>query len=242
MKPQPGHFYAIGVGPGAPDLLTLRAANLIEGCDAIIAPRSKNSKASLALSIVKQHLRNQDLLELTYTMTRDQQCTQATWTKAVDWVMARILVKKSVVQITLGDPLIYSTSSYLLAALKGRLDSDCVHVVPGVSAAQATAAIFNEVLSSQEDRISMLTANDLEAVARALDHSETVVIYKVADKLEKIIDLLEQKNLLGQAKLAYAVEQDRQKLITDLRLARGTKLGYMSIILVRNKRRDWYAL
>ncbi len=241
MKPKPGHFYAVGVGPGAPDLLTLRAINIIEGCDAIIAPRSKNSEVSLALSIVQQYLHNQELLEMTYTMIRDQKHTQETWVKVSNWVMTHIRAKKSVVQITLGDPLVYSTSSYLLAALQKQLGPEYLHVVPGITAAQATAAIFNEVMSSQEDRISILTANDLEAVAKALDNNETVAIYKVANNLEKLIDLLEQKNLIGQARLAFAVEQKgRQKLIKDLRLARGTNLGYMSIVLVRNKRRDWY--
>jgi precorrin-2/cobalt-factor-2 C20-methyltransferase len=240
VKPQPGHFYAVGVGPGAPDLLTLRAVNIIEGCDAIIAPRSKNSESSLALSIVQKYLHDQETLELTYSMIRNQKCTQDTWIKGSDWVMARILAKKSVVQLTLGDPLIYSTSSYLLAALHERLDQEYIHIVPGISAAQAAAAVFGEVLSSQEDRISILSANDFKALERALDHSETVAIYKVASRLEELIDLLEQKKLLGQAKLAFAVEQNHQKLITDLRLARGTNLGYMSIVLVRKKRRDWY--
>jgi precorrin-2/cobalt-factor-2 C20-methyltransferase len=239
MKPQPGHFYAVGVGPGAPDLLTIRAVNLIEGCSAIIAPRSKNSKVSLALNIVKQHLNNQEQLELAYTMTRDQKSTQATWNKAADWAMVRILDKKSVVQLTLGDPLIYSTSYYLINALTERLNPKYIHIVPGISAAQAASALFNEVLSSQEDRITILPANDLKAVEVALDNSETVAIYKVSNKLENIIDLLEQKNLIGQARLACAVEQSHQKLITDIRLARGTNLGYMSIILIRNKRKDW---
>ncbi|HWQ09428.1 MAG TPA: precorrin-2 C(20)-methyltransferase [Holophaga sp.] len=239
MNPEPGHFYAVGVGPGAPDLLTLRAARLIEGCDALIAPRSERSETSLALGIVRAHLREPELLEFTYPMTRDTTRTRASWGSVADWSVTRLEAGKSVVQITLGDPLIYSTSSYLLEALRDRIPGDRIHVVPGISALQATASAFQEDLTLQEDRLTLLPATDLGAVAEALDRSETVVLYKVADRLDSLIDLLEAKGLLENARLAFAVEQDRQQLIRDLRQARGTKLGYMSVVMVRTGRKAW---
>ncbi len=239
MKPEPGHFYAVGVGPGAPDLLTLRAARLIEGCDALIAPRSERSDSSLALGIVREHLGQQEILEHAYPMTRDQGRTRSTWAEVAAWAMPRLEAGKSVVQITLGDPLIYSTSSYLLEALREILSRERIHVVPGISAIQATAAAFQKDLALQEDRLTLLPATDLEAVSQALDQSETVAIYKVADQLDGLIELLEEKGLLDHARLAFAVEQDRQQLVTDLRQAKGTRLGYMSVVLVRTGRRDW---
>lgn len=241
MMPQPGHFYAVGVGPGAPDLLTLRAARLIEGCDSLVAPRSEKSGASLALGIVEAHLRNQEILEHVYPMTRDQERTRGTWADVADWIVPRLEAGKSVVQITLGDPLIYSTSSYLLEALRERVSADRLHVVPGISAMQATASLFQEDLTLQEDRLTLLPATDPAAVEEALDSSETVVLYKVADRLDGIIDLLERKGLLASARLAFAVEQGRQQLVTDLRTVRGTRMGYMSVILVRTGRKAWLA-
>ena len=239
MNPEPGHFYAVGVGPGAPDLLTLRAARLIEGCDALVAPRSERSGTSLALGIVRAHLRGQEILEQAYPMGRDQDRTRAVWAEVADWTAERLRAGKAVVQITLGDPLIYSTSCYLLAALRKLVEPGRIHAVPGISAAQAAAAAFQEDLALQEDRLTFLPATDLQRVAAALDQSETVAIYKVADQLDGLIDLLEAKGLLGRARLAFAVEQDRQRLIPDLRLARGTKLGYMAVVLVRTGHRPW---
>lgn len=239
MKPQPGHFYAVGVGPGAPDLLTLRAARLVEGCDSLIAPRSERSEQSLALRIVSAHIGDQEILEHAYPMTRDPERTRTSWEKAAEWATARLEAGKSVVQITLGDPLLYSTSSYLLGALRTRVSGDRLHVVPGISAMQATAAAFQEDLTLQEDRLTLLPATDLKAMEEALDHSETVVLYKVADQLDSVIELLEGKGLLDQARLAFAVEQDRQQLVYDLRQAKGTRLGYMSVVLVRTGRRTW---
>jgi precorrin-2/cobalt-factor-2 C20-methyltransferase len=229
----------VGVGPGAPDLVTLRAAALIEGCDALIAPRSDRSEGSLALAIVAAHIRTPEILEHIYPMTRDGERTRGSWGEVADWAAARLEAGKSVVQITLGDPLLYSTSSYLLEALRRLVESGRLHVVPGISAMQATAAAFQEDLALQEDRLTLLPATDLEAVAQALDHSETVVLYKVAERLDAVVDLLEAKGLLDQARLAFAVEQGRQQLVTDLRLARGTRLGYMSVVMVRTGRKAW---
>lgn len=239
MIPQPGHFYAVGVGPGAPDLLTLRAARLIEQADAVVAPRSEQSRNSLALEIASAHIKDQEVLEHVYPMTRDQERTRGTWGDVAEWILPRLEAGKSVVQITLGDPLIYSTSSYLLEALRDRVPADRLHVVPGISAMQATASLFQEDLTLQEDRLTLLPATDYAAVEEALDSSETVVLYKVADRLDGIIDLLERRGLLDSARLAFAVEQGRQQLVTDLRTVRGTRMGYMSVIMVRTGRKAW---
>lgn len=239
MKPQPGHFYAVGVGPGAPDLITLRAARLIEGCDTLIAPRSERSEQSLALGIVTAHLRNPEILEHVYPMVRDAERTRESWNEVADWAAARLEAGKAVVQITLGDPLIYSTSSYLLEALRAKVAPERLHVVPGISAMQATAAVFGEDLTLQEDRLTLLPATDLKVVEQALESSESVVLYKVADRLDAVIDLLEAKGLLDQARLSFAVEQDRQQLVMDLREAKGTRLGYMSVVMVRTGRKAW---
>ncbi len=126
-----------------------------------------------------------------------------------------------------------------MEALRRRVDPERIHVVPGISAVQAAAAAFQEDLALQEDRLTLLPATDLRAVAEALEHSETVAVYKVADHLDGLIDLLEAKGLLDRARLAFAVEQERQQLVPDLRLARGTRLGYMSVVLVRTGRRRW---
>jgi len=239
MKPEPGHFYAVGVGPGAPDLLTLRAVRLIEGCDALVAPRSERSSESLARHIVRDHLRTQAVLEHVYPMTRDPERTRYSWAHVASWILQHLNQGHSVVQVTLGDPSIYSTIGYVMEALRTQVHPERLHVVPGISAFQAAAAAFGEDLALQEDRVLLMPATDLHAVAEALDHCERLVLYKVADRLDPLIDLLERRGLLDQARLAYAVEQDRAELLPDLRQARGSRLGYLSVVLVRTGRRTW---
>ncbi|WP_005038291.1 precorrin-2 C(20)-methyltransferase [Holophaga foetida] len=241
MQPEKGHFYAVGVGPGAPDLITLRAARLIEDCDVVVAPRSNRSEESLALKIAAAHIKGQEVLEQVYPMVRDQEKTRAVWAEVADWILLRLEAGKSVVQITLGDPLIYSTSAYLLEALAARVSSDRLHIVPGISAMQAAAASFGLPLTLQEDRLTLMPATDLEAVSEALDRSETLALYKVGGGLPALRELLKSKGLLECSRLAYAVEQEgREQLFSDLDDV-DASLGYMSAVLVHKAHKPWIA-
>lgn len=239
MDPKQGHFYIVGVGPGASDLLTLRAINIIKKCDVIIAPRSKNSNQSMALNIIKDYINTQKILEVRYTMKRDLQATCKVWEKVSNWTIARLAKNQSIVQITLGDPLLYSTSNYLFDAIKNKVSLNNIHIIPGISAGQAAAAAFKHMIASQEDRVAILPASDLIAIEQALENNETVIIYKIAKQLDKIIHLLKKKNLIKNAKLAISAEQKNQILIENLNNLQDTNLGYMSIILVRISHRNW---
>ena len=75
----PGHFYAVGVGPGSSDLLTFRAANLIESADIVIAPRSKRSETSLALKTVEHLITSQQVVDHVYAINRD-------YTETMKWI------------------------------------------------------------------------------------------------------------------------------------------------------------
>lgn len=238
---QPGHFYAVGVGPGAPDLITLRAAGLIESADTVIVPRSELAKESLALVTIRDLINEQEVIEHVYPMKRDAAKTRACWTEVAEEVAARVSAGLSVVQVTIGDPMIYSTSAYLLESLAELLPSDRIHVVPGISAFQASAALLGEPLTLQEDRLCMMPATDMAAVERALDCCETLVLYKVGPRLRQLATLLEKHRLLDDARLACYVEQNgREAIFRDFREALNDDgHGYMSTVIIHVGHRCW---
>ncbi|APG27465.1 precorrin-2 C(20)-methyltransferase [Syntrophotalea acetylenivorans] len=240
-KCQPGHFYAVGVGPGSPDLITLRAAGLIESADTVIVPRSELAGESLALVTIRDLIADQEVMEHVYPMKRDSAKTRACWAEVAAEVAARTSAGLSVVQVTIGDPMIYSTSSYLIESLVELLPAECIHVTPGISAFQATASILGEPLTLQEDRLCIMPATDMDEVSRALDRCETLVLYKVGPRLRQLGALLETRNLLDQARLASYVEQDgREAIFHDFRKALADEThGYMSTVIVRLGRRSW---
>jgi precorrin-2/cobalt-factor-2 C20-methyltransferase len=240
LQAEKGHFYAVGIGPGAPDLITLRAARILEAADALVAPRSERSGESLALRIAAAHVHGQEVLVHAYPMNRDQASTRASWAQVADWVAMRMEAGQAVAQLTLGDPLLYSTSAYLLECLLERVPAERLHVVPGISAMQAAAAAFGAPLTVQEDRLTLMPATDLAAVARALDGCETLVLYKVGGQLPALRALLAERGLLDQARLGCAVEQaGREVLYRDLGEPVDAALGYLSVVLVRCGHRPW---
>ncbi len=247
----PGHFYAVGVGPGAPDLLTLRAARLVRTADLVIAPRSERSGDSLALQVVRPFLRptdqgqGQEVVEHPYPMARDLARTLASWGEVADRVVAACGAGRSAVQITLGDPSIYSTSAYLLALLAGRLPAGRAHVVPGISAFQAAAGRFADPLTLQEDRLLIMPATDLAEVEKALAGGwcETLVLYKAGRSVGELRDLLRRRGLAGAARAAFYAEQgDRETLVWDLDSLEeeaAEAAGYMATVIVHLGRREW---
>lgn len=238
---QPGHFYAVGVGPGAPDLITLRAAGLIDTADTVIVPRSELADESLALLTIRDLIDKQEVIEHVYPMKRDSSRTRSCWAEVAAEVAARVSAGLAVVQVTIGDPMVYSTSSYLLESLVDLLPAKCIHVVPGISAFQATASVLGEPLTLQEDRLSIMPATDMDAVARALDGCETLVLYKVGPRLRQLGALLESRELLDRARLAcYVEQQGREAIFRNFREALADDShGYMSTVVVRLGRRSW---
>jgi precorrin-2/cobalt-factor-2 C20-methyltransferase len=238
---QPGHFYAVGVGPGAPDLLTLRAARLIESAGVIVAPRSERSDESLALAAIRDLIGEQEVIENIYPMERDRERTEQCWRTVAEQVAERCARGLAVVQVTIGDPLIYSTSAYLIEALlDGLMPRERVHAVPGISAFQVAAARFIDPLTIQEDRLMLMPATDMEAVASALDRCETLVLYKVGPRLKALAALFRERGLLGQARLACRAEQgEGESYLQDLTGDLPGELGYMSIVIVRVGRKEW---
>jgi len=235
-----GMFYAVGVGPGAEDLVTLRAARLVETADVVIAPRASVSSDSLALSAVRPLLDRQELIEVVYPMERNQEATRKCWSDAAQLVAERCRVGKSVVQITIGDPLIFSTSAYLIDALKDLMPHDQIRVVPGISAFQASASQFIEPLTLQEDRLMLMPATRIDAVETALDECETLVLYKVGPRLKPLLQLLECKGLLEHASLVCHAEQGPGEMVlSPLTKDAPEAAGYMSVVIIRIGRRAW---
>lgn len=242
---RPGIFYAVGIGPGSPDLLTIRAVHLIGSADIVIAPRSRLSEDSMALQAAAPYLRggNQQVIEHVYPMERDSSKTMASWTEIALRIQEWLQAGKSVVQITLGDPLVYSTSHYLITALRTLgLPESAIAVVPGISAFQAAAARIGQSLTIQRGRMTLMSGDDAAEVQEALQHCETLVVYKSGKHVDTLRETLRSAGALEQASLACYVEQEREFICRDLAHLDTAELpGYLSTLIVYQGERAWHA-
>jgi len=230
-----GKFYGIGVGPGDPEFLTVKAVRVLAGAGVVCVPRSGPDRESLALQAARPYLpAGYETLELSFPMSRDRSILEESWRTAGEEVAVRVAAGQVVVFLTLGDPLLYSTYGYLLRYLKKHHPGLERETIPGITSFGAAAAAAGEPLAEGEESLAVLPcAYGLETVERALDTFDNVVLLKVHRRLPELTALLEARGLLEHALLASRVGQPGQFLSADLKSLNFDTAGYMSLIIVK---------
>lgn len=229
-------LYAVGVGPGDPELLTLKAARLIREADVIVAPSGADGNASLALGIVAAHLapERQQILTRTFPMTRDRAQLQAAWQAIAAEVAELVQAGRKVVFVTLGDPTIYSTFAYIQEHLRQSWPLLQIELVPGISSFTAAAAAAGLSLVLGSERLALAAADiDATELQELLTRFDAVVLFKVARHFPALRSMLQAAGLGDKALFARRVGQPEQSLITDLDLVQEADLDYFSLLLVR---------
>lgn len=241
---QQGTLYLVGIGPGDPELMTCKAVRVLENTQVWAAPKARKNGASSALQIAagQVELDGKTVLELRFPMKKvhlgqqqDAEVIQA-WAEAADRVLAHLDQGQDVAFPTLGDPALYSTAFYLLHTLQERRDQLRVSIIPGITAMAACSARVCSPLGLGDDVVSIVPAAfDDERLRDILQRFDAVVLMKVFRKMDRIVALLEDLNLLDRTVLIERCGMDGQKIYTDIREAQGRELHYFSTMLVRKK-------
>ncbi|HQU30187.1 MAG: precorrin-2 C(20)-methyltransferase [Planctomycetia bacterium] len=233
---KPGNFHGIGLGPGDPELLTLKAIHVIRGADRIFVPKSDTKEESMALEIVKDYVEEKKIIEQIYPMTKDKSLLNTAWRKAAEEVCTEIRNGYDVAYLTLGDPMTFSTYIYLLRYLLTMLPEHAIHTVPGITSYNAAACMANYPLLTGDERMAVIPMpKDITELRPILETFDTVVLMKVAKKLDEVIQLLEEINLTEHALFASYIGQKDAYLTYDLVSLRGSGRGYMSVLIVKRK-------
>lgn len=231
-----GTLYGIGVGPGDPEWITVKAARILSACRHVCAPRSAQAAESVALDIARPYLRPDAIVrQQSYPMTADADVLRRHWRQAAAEVYEILCRGEDCCFLTLGDALLYSTYVYLLRAIQEIDPAVRVVTVPGITAFSAAAALANWPLGEGKQSVTIVPASDdLEQVAAALDRGGTVVLMKVGRRLQRVLDVLESRRLLGQTVLVSRAGMTQQYVETDLRRLRGQAddVGYLSTLIV----------
>ena len=231
-----GTLYGIGVGPGDPELITLKAVNTLRKVDVVFAAASTKNEASLAQAIAAPHLREGVMIiRLDFPMTRDEAVLEEAWRANADVVATVLAEGKNAAFLTLGDPLTYSTFGYLLRTLNGLLKEIPVEVIPGITSYQAAAAHTGRVLAESGESLAVVSGvASEEELTRILSAADSAVILKAYKNLPAIRRVLTKLGLADSAVFVTRLGHEGEEVITNLADV-PDKPSYFSLLLVRKR-------
>ncbi len=234
-----GKFYGVGVGPGDPELITLKALKVLKRADIIFSPKAKMKEDSLAREIVEKVLgEKKDIMEIEFPMTKNVEELKERYLNSAGIILRKIKEGKDVAYLTIGDPLLYSTYIYLANALKELSPGLKIETVPGIPAYSAVAARFDYSLAEKDERICICPVpGDMEDLREIITKNDTIVIMKAAKRLPLIINLLGEMNLLRYSVFGSHVGMEGEKLINGAKepFIVSENEGYLSTIIVRKR-------
>ncbi len=217
-----GKLYGVGVGPGDPELLTLKAVRLLRECDVVAAPDGERT----AYQIARQFADGKPVVFCSLPMTRDQAAAEASQRAAADTLCALLDEGKMVVFLTLGDPAVYSTYWYLHRLVTAR--GYAAEMTPGVPSFCAAAAALGRALCEGSEPLHILPASH----GRPVPESGNLVLMKAGKSLLQVRSQLERAGRLSDAALVERCGMEGERVVYDLSTLEEST-GYFSVILVK---------
>jgi precorrin-2/cobalt-factor-2 C20-methyltransferase len=230
--------YAVGVGPGDPELLTRKAERVLRQADVVLAPVSNPTEASVALETVREFLdeERQEIIIHQFPMTSDKSRLIAAWQGAAALIAERVSAGKDVAFITIGDPLLYSTFIYLLRILLESHPQIAIEIVPGISSINTAAAVACVPLAEADERIAIIPATaGMDKVIEALAAYDTVVLLKVRPLFREILEALRQMGRERSTLFVERVGTPRQKVLNDFAEISRLTPDYLSLMIIRQR-------
>jgi precorrin-2/cobalt-factor-2 C20-methyltransferase len=233
---------AVGCGPGDPDLLTVKAVKAIQNADIIMCPTSKEGKPSIAFSVISPILdkaKNQEIVNLVFPMTKDQDTLESTWEKNSKILAEGVLSGKNVVYITVGDPYLYSTWIYLHREISKKYPEIKITVIPGIVSMFTFASKVGISLAEGAEKVSVIpSCYDLSQVKEIAKNSDTMVFLKDGRYFDQVIELLKESGFSDDSIFAIGQDLDTEnEIVKKLTLGEVTNdtltSKYFSILVVK---------
>lgn len=229
-----GTLYGVGMGPGDPELLTLKALRVLQQVPVICAPHTRQEGESIAGEIVAavlgpEAIRTKEFLTLHFPMTRDKVLLETAWEEAARQVASRLQAGADVAFVTLGDPSFYSTYPYLERAVKALYPAVQTEIVPGVTAFSACAAEGGAAVQGNE-RLAVVPVTGTEDLERVVEDFDCTVLLKVGRHLDRVREMLGRMGLKESARLyeRCCFEGARQGPLEEFQGA-----DYLSLVVVK---------
>ncbi len=224
----------MGVGPGDPELITVKALRRLEQCPVVAFPTGRGGKPGVAETILTPWLRpEQTRLPLWFPYVQAVDTLESAWEAAATAVLIPLAQGQDVAFATEGDASFYSTFTYLAQAVQRRQPQVSIHTLPGICSPLGAAAMVGWPLTVQDQRLLVLPAmHTLGELEAALDGAEVVVLMKVAAVYEAVWEILQRRHLLAQSVVVVHGTRPDQRIYPDLSAHPHLALPYFSLLIV----------
>jgi len=228
-----GRLFGIGVGPGDPELLTLKAVNAIQKCGVIAVPESGSGERA-AFSIVERYLGGKELLECRFAMEKDMAKRKEARQIAADGIIQFLDKCEDVGFITLGDPTTYSTYMYVHEIITAK--GYAAEIIPGITSFAAAAAAMGVALCENNEPLTIIPAKHREDIDELLDYPGSKVIMKSGGNLANVLKRLKERGYGDRTKIACRVTMDGQRLYDSIEeYENSPEPGYFTVVVTKNK-------
>ncbi|WP_420410211.1 precorrin-2 C(20)-methyltransferase [Hoeflea sp.] len=231
-----GKLYGLGLGPGDPELVTLKAHRILRHVPVIAWPAPDNG-ASFARSIAAPHLPGGQVeIPIVVPMRTERFPARDVYDRASGEIAARLDAGQDVAVLCEGDPFFYGSFMYLFERLAQRYATE---VVPGVSSMMAAASVVGRPLAARNDVLSVLPGPLPDTALRdRLNLADAAAIIKVGRHFARIRALIDEMGLTERAIYVERVSLDAEKRMPLAEVSEGSA-PYFSMILIYKGGEDW---
>jgi precorrin-2/cobalt-factor-2 C20-methyltransferase len=223
-----GRLYGLGIGPGDPELITLKALRILQSAPVVAYPVS-NGEKSLARSIVANYLGHAPRELPLYFPFSAEESAQPYYDQAARTLADHLSRGQDVAVLCEGDPFFYGTFMYLFTRLAGRFRTE---VVPGVSSLMASASILETPLAYRNDVFVVLPAMlPADVLASRLAGADAAVIIKLGKHFGQVYEVLKQMDLLARARYIQCATMPNQHIVA-IDQVDPTQVPYFSMIVI----------
>ena len=179
-----GKFYGIGVGVGDPENITVKATKKLHEVDVIVLPEAKSGEGSTAFNIVKEYVKsNVEQMFLEFPMIKDVEARKVFRKNNADKISAELEKGKNVAFLTIGDPMTYSTYTYVLEHIADDVE---VETVAGITSFNSIAARLNVPLMIGDEDLKVVSVNRKTDIYKEIENNNNLVLMKISRNFEKI--------------------------------------------------------
>lgn len=231
-----GTLYGIGVGPGDPDLLTIKASRTLQDVAVVCFTQLDDGKESFALGVVRGIFESAhpEMIAITIPSDDDTPIDPQTWTNAATEIAGHLRQGRHVAFITEGDPMLYSECLQVLESVRTVVPELNIEVIPGVSSVMAAAGSSGKPLVTHGQRLTILPkVYGIDDLMTAITNSDTTVLMEVNQDLLQALADREKLGLVGQVTYVGQASTARENVVEDISKISAEDLDYFSLLIIR---------